>query len=135
MQVRRRFEQLSGTSRIGILALTLSILIAAIEFLTHLKEARELMAAAVSLGLKIEPEKQQDRDSGMALLRNLPLDFSLLYIFLTLDSGRAPKRERSYRPDTPWSHARSRAHLQKNVPERPCIRPHDGESSLRLSDT
>jgi len=52
---RSWFAQLYGTSRIGVFALALSILIAAIEFLTHLKDAREFMATALLLGLKIEP--------------------------------------------------------------------------------
>lgn len=52
---RRWFDQLSGTSRIGVPALVLAILIAAVDFLTHLKDARELITAAITLGLKIEP--------------------------------------------------------------------------------
>lgn len=55
-RVRRWLEQLYGTSRAGVLVLASSLLLALIEFSTHLKDARELMANLILLGMRIDPE-------------------------------------------------------------------------------
>jgi hypothetical protein len=54
--IRRWLDQLLSTSQIGVFALAFSLLIVLIEFLMHLKDARELMTSLVVLGLKIKPQ-------------------------------------------------------------------------------
>ena len=62
--VRRWLERLSGTSWVGVFVLAFSFLIALIEFLMHLKDARELMTNVILLGLRIEPKPDRVEIQG-----------------------------------------------------------------------
>jgi hypothetical protein len=55
-RLRGWLEHLSETSWIGVLVIASAILVALIEFLMHLKDARELMTNVILLGLRIEPK-------------------------------------------------------------------------------
>lgn len=54
-EFRSWLKSLSTTSRIGVLLLAVSFLIGLIEFLMHLKDARDLLATFILWGLKLDP--------------------------------------------------------------------------------
>ncbi len=80
---RNWFNQLSGTSRIGIFAVAFAILITAVEFLMHLKDARELMTSALVLGLDLDPTTTKVEMRGWLFLA-ISLGLFLLCTFFLL---------------------------------------------------
>jgi hypothetical protein len=82
-EVRDWLEQLSITTRIGVLLISSTILVALIEFLMHLKDARELMTSVIQLGLRIEPKPDRVEIQGW-LFFLVSLTFFLLASFFLL---------------------------------------------------
>jgi hypothetical protein len=81
-RLRSWLEQLSGTSWIGVLVLASAILIALIEFLMHLKDARQLMTSVFILGLRIEPKPDKVEIQGWLFFLAFLIIFLLASFFL-----------------------------------------------------
>jgi hypothetical protein len=84
---QHRLAGLGSTSRIGIFVLTGSFLVALIEFLMHLKDARELMTNAISLGLRIEPAPSKIEVQGwLFFVVSLGIFVSLAFFLLWMQA-------------------------------------------------
>lgn len=100
-KLRNWFEQLSGTSRLGVVVLSFSLLFALIEFLMHLKDARELLLGILLLGLRIEPQPSKVEMQGwLFFVASLEIFLSCLFFLLWIRAelgGRNDHTERTLR--------------------------------------
>jgi hypothetical protein len=93
--------QLSNTSKIGVLSLAFALLIVIVEFLVHLRDARELMTSFLLIGLNIEPEPHKvEIRSWLFLAVSTWMFLSCVFFFLWIRAelrGRNDHTERTLR--------------------------------------
>ena len=99
--VYRWMGQLSNTSKIGVLSLAFALLIVIVEFLVHLRDARELMTSFLLIGLNIEPEPHKvEIRSWLFLAVSTWMFLSCVFFFLWIRAelrGRNDHTERTLR--------------------------------------
>jgi hypothetical protein len=101
-KLNRWLEQLSSTSRMGVLALIFAVSFGLVEFLMHLKDARELMTSFLLIGLNIEPEPHKIEIRSWLFLAVatwmfLSFVFFLLWVRAELLRGQNDHTERTLR--------------------------------------